>query len=58
MRFFSQLFLLGLAAEATVASTWFSKAGMLQPQFSPERFTASRLYRGAFDRLREGLSLE
>jgi hypothetical protein len=28
MKLFSQLFVLGLAAEATVASSWFSKAGM------------------------------
>lgn len=27
MKFFSQLLLLGLAAESTVASNWFSKAG-------------------------------
>lgn len=28
MKFFSQLLVLGLAAEATVASSWFSKSGM------------------------------
>jgi hypothetical protein len=28
MKFFSQLLVLGLAAEATVASNWFSKSGM------------------------------
>jgi hypothetical protein len=27
MKLFSQLFMLGLAAEATLASNWFSKAG-------------------------------
>jgi hypothetical protein len=27
MKLFSQLFVLGLAAEATFASNWFSKAG-------------------------------
>jgi hypothetical protein len=30
MKLFSQLLVLGLAAEATVASNWFSKAGMLE----------------------------
>jgi hypothetical protein len=28
MKLFSHLFVLGLAAEATLASNWFSKAGM------------------------------
>jgi hypothetical protein len=28
MKLFSQLLVLGLAAEVTIASNWFSKAGM------------------------------
>jgi hypothetical protein len=28
MKLFSQLLVLGLAAETTIASNWFSKAGM------------------------------
>lgn len=30
MKLFSQLLVLGLAAEVTVASNWFSKAGMFK----------------------------
>lgn len=38
MKLFTQLLVLGLAAEATVASTWFSKAGKsdMSLQTSPE----------------------